>query len=462
MSPKIFGVILSGGLFLLMILPACTVGPDYEKPRFEAPTSYKSVGLTSPPPTGSWWSGFSDRQLSLLLARAEKANPQARAALARLDQARAILGLQRSDLLPTMTGQALATRQQDSTRDIFPIPSDPYSRFRSTLNLNYEIDFWGQVRRGIDQQTALGQAAAADYVTALLSTKAEVARDYLALRHLDQEIALLESTIALREKNEKLVDARVAAGDTTKINSARARSQTETARAEVYRLNQRRSELENALAVLTGQNPSSFTIARKAPPRTPEIPAGVPADLLRRRPDVAASERRLAAAAEQIGINLAGYLPRVALTASAGSAALNTSNLFQRNSRLWVISPTVDFPIVTFGRRKQAEAQARAAYFEALENHRDAILMAFRDVENALSGIQNLDRALTAQEKSAQAAAEASRLVRLRNETGLVSFFQVIDAQREELQERRAVSQTRAARQQATVQLIQALGGGWR
>lgn len=445
-----------------IILAGCTVGPDYRKPTIKTPASYKAVGLAAPPPTGSWWAGFEDRQLTLLLAQAEKANPQARAALARLDQARAILGLRRSDLLPSVTGQALATRQQDSTRDIFPIPSDPYSRFRSTLNLSYEIDFWGRVRRGIRQQEALSQAAAADYVTALLSTKAEVARDYLALRHLDEEIALFERTITLLEKNRKLVAARVATGDTSKIDSARAESQTEAARADLHRLKQRRSELENALAVLTGQNPSTFTIAEAAPPRTPEVPAGVPADLLRRRPDVAASERRLAAAAEQIGINLANYLPRVALTASAGSAALDTSNLFRRNSRLWVISPTVDLPIITFGRREKAVAEAKAFYFEALENHRDTVLNSFRDVENALSGIQNLDRALAAQQKSAEAAAEVSRLVRRRYDTGLVSFFQVIEAQNDELEESRSVSQTRAARQQAAIQLIQALGGGWR
>ncbi len=445
----------------VLLLGACSVGPDYEKKPSPVPASYKVTGLNTPPPSGSWWEGFGDRKLSQLLNQAEKANPQARAALARLDQARAILDLRRSDLLPSLTGRALATRQQDSTRDIFPIPSDPYSRFRSTLNLSYEIDFWGRVRRSIKQQEALSQAAAADYMTALLSTKAEVARDYLALRHLDEEIVILENAIGLREKNEHLIKSRLEAGDTTSIDHARARSQTETARAELFRVKQRRAELENALAVLVGQNPSTFRIERAPPPRTPVVPAGVPADLLRRRPDVAATERRLAAAAEQIGITLANYLPRVALTASGGAAALNTSDLFQRNSRLWVVSPTVDFPLVTFGRKERARKQAVAGYFEALENHRDSVLRAFRDVENALSGITNLDRALTAQRLSTASASEASRLIRLRYETGLSSFFEVLDAQREELQERRALSQTEAARQQATVQLIQALGGEW-
>lgn len=445
-----------------IIFVSCTVGPNYEKPRTKTPASYKAVGLSLPPPSGSWWSSFGDARLSTLLSQVEKANPQARAALARLDQSRAILGLRRSDLLPSVTGEVLGTRQQDSTRDIFPIPPDPYSRFRSTLNLSYEIDFWGRVRRGVTQQRALTQAAAADYVTALLSTKAELARDYLALRHLDQEIQLLRDTIALRQENENLVQARVDAGDTTAIDSSRARSQTETARADLHRLTQRRTELENAIAVLVGQNPSTFKIGVANPPCTPAIPSGVPANLLRRRPDVAATERRLAAASEQIGINLANYLPRMSLTASGGYAALNTSDLFQRNSRLWTVSPNVTFPITTFGRKEKSKQQALASYREALENHRVSVLNAFRDVENALSGIDNLDRALAAQKKSADAAEEASRLVKLRYEAGLVSFFEVIDAQRQQLLEQRALSQTRETRQQATVQLIQALGGGWK
>jgi|TARA_B110000914_G_scaffold62780_1_gene54626 multidrug efflux system outer membrane protein len=390
------------------------------------------------------------------------ANPEARAALARLDQARAILGLRRNDLLPALTGDALLTRQQDTSRDVFPVPVDPYSRFRSVLNLNYEIDLWGRVRRAATQQKALTQAAAADYVAAILSTKAEVARDYLALRHLDEERQLLRNTIDLREENEKLVKARVDAGDTTAIDSSRARSQTETVRAELHRLTHRRSELENAIAVLVGQNPSSFSLGTASPPKTPIIPSGVPAKLLRRRPDVAATERRLAASSEQIGIDLASYYPRISLSAVGGFASLGASDLFDKGSNLWSVIPNITGPLVTFGRREKSKQRALAAYYEALENHRLSVLNAFRDVENALSGIKNLDLAFSAQGKSAEAAREASRLVKLRYEAGLVSFFEVIDSQRQQLQEQRALSQTAAARQQATIQLIQALGGGWK
>ena len=449
-------------LLLAFVVTGCTLGPNYEKIPTPTPATYKAVGLSSPPPSGSWWSSFSDSKLTSLLKLAGEANPEARAALARLDQARAILKISRTDLLPTLTGEALVTRQQDTSRDVFPVPVDPYSRFRSVLNLNYEIDLWGRVRRATTQQKALTRAAAADYVAAILSTKAEVARDYLALRHLDEEIQLLRDTVALREENEKLVKARVEAGDTTAIDSSRARSQTETVRAELHRLTQRRSELENAIAVLIGKNPSSYSLGTAAPPKTPIIPSGLPANLLRRRPDVAATERRLAASAEQIGINLASYYPRISLSAVGGFASLGASDLFDKGSKLWSVSPTITGPLVNFGRKEQSKQQALAAYREALENHRLSVLNAFRDVENALSGINNLDRALSAQGKSADAAREASRLVKLRYEAGLVSFFEVIDSQRQELQEQRALSQTAAARQQATVQLIQALGGGWK
>ena len=296
----------------------------------------------------------------------------------------------------------------------------------------------------------------------MLSTKAEVTRDYLALRHLDDEISLLSGTIKLRQDNESLVKARVDAGATTSIDSARAQSQTETTRAELFRLIQRRRELENAIAVLIGQNPSSFKLPLGSPPRTPNIPSGVPANLLRRRPDVAATERRLAAAAEQIGITIASYLPKVTLTGAGGYAALQSSDLFNQSSRLWSIGPTITGPIVTFGRKDRDIEIAQARYREALALHRDSVLNAFRDVENALSGISNLDQVLMAQRKSSDAADEASRLTKLRYDAGLVSFFEIIDTQREGLQEKRALSQTRAARQQATVQLIQALGGGWK
>jgi multidrug efflux system outer membrane protein len=445
-----------------LIASCTTVGRDYQKIVTPVSPSYKATGLSTTPTTGDWWSAFSDPTLTSLLDRTEEANPKSLAALARLDQARAILGITKSDRIPRLTAEALVTRQQDSSRDVFPVPSDPYSRYRSALNLSYEIDFWGRVRRSINQQEALTQAADADHATAMLSTKAEVTRDYLALRHLDDEISILAGTIKLRQENESLVKARVEAGATTSIDSARAQSQTETARAEFFRLTQRRREFENAIAVLIDQDPSSYKIPQGSPPRTPNIPSGIPADLLSRRPDVAATERRLAAAAEQIGITIANYRPKVTLTGAGGYAALQSSDLFNKGSQLWSIGPTVSGPLFTLGRKDRDIKIAQARYREALALHRDSVLNAFRDVENALSGISNLDQALVAQRKSSEAANEASRLTKLRYDAGLVSFFEVIDAQRQGLQEKRALSQTRAARQQATVQLIQALGGGWK
>ncbi|MGE9267420.1 MAG: efflux transporter outer membrane subunit [Verrucomicrobiales bacterium] len=443
-----------------LTLASCTVGPDYEQPSPDLSATYKNTGLSQPAPAGNWWVAFKDAKLNTLLGAAEKNNPDARAALARLDQARAVLGIRRSDLLPSLDANILARRSGDSQNDSFSFGT--YNRFESSLNLDYEIDFWGRVRRSVHQQKALTQASAADYQTALLSLRAEVARDYLTLRHLDEEMAQLKGTISLRQENEKLVSARLNEGDATPIDQARAQSQTETVRAELHRLQQRRDELENALAVLTGTNPGVFRLATATPPRTPHIPAGVPGDLLRRRPDIAASERRLAAASEAIGVTIGNYLPRVTLTAGAGLASLESSDLFNKESRLWNIGPSVSLPVITAGRRARDRERAEAAYREALENHRLSVLNAVREVENALSGIKNLDRALAAQEKSAAAAREASRLVRLRYDNGLVSFFEVIDAERQTLAEERALVQTRSARQLVTVQLIQALGGSWK
>jgi multidrug efflux system outer membrane protein len=254
----------------------------------------------------------------------------------------------------------------------------------------------------------------------------------------------------------------VNAGSTTAIDSSRATSQTETVKAEIHRLKQRRDELENAIGVLVGENPSTFRLSRASIPRTPAVPSGVPADLLRRRADVLASERRLAASSEAIGVTIGKYLPRATLNAASGYAALSASDLFNKSSQLWNIGPSVSLPVFTAGRRKNDLIRAKAFYRENLELHRQTVLVAVRDVENALSGIYNLNHAIIAQKKSADAAQEASRLIKLRYDAGLVSFFEVIDAQRQLLSEQRALVQTRAAHQLATVQLIQALGGGWK
>jgi multidrug efflux system outer membrane protein len=450
-------------LLTLFTLASCSpVGPDYKAPAQNLTATYKTVGLSKTPETGSWWSSFSDSKLNQLLARVEKNSPNARIALARLDQSRAMLRIKRSDVLPTLSASSLWIRESESGNDRFPPLGGAFDRYNSSLNLSYEIDFWGRVRRGISQEYALAEATAADYEVAVLSTKAEVTRNYISLRSLDDEIRLLNEALKLRMENENLVQVRVSNGSTTEIDSARAKTQTETVRADIYRLKLRRDELENAIGVLVGDNPSTFHLSSASIPKTPAVPSGVPSDLLRRRADVLASERRLAASSEAIGVTIGKYLPRVTLNSTGGYAALSASDLFNRSSQLWNIGPSVTFPVITAGRRKNDLTRAKAAYRENLELHRQTVLVAVQDVENALSGIYNLNRAISAQKMSADAAKEAARLIQLRYDAGLVSFFEVIDAQRQLLTEQRALVQTRSAHQLATVQLIQALGGGWK
>lgn len=447
----------------LLVLTGCSaVGPNYKAPSGNLVATYKSVGLSKTPAVGSWWSSFSDSKLNNLLARAEKNSPSARIALARLDQSRAMLSIKRADILPSLSANALWSRENESGNDRFPPLGGIFEVYKSSLNLSYEIDFWGRVRRGISQDSALAEATAADYQVAVLSTKAEVTRNYISLRSLDDEIRLLNETLKLRKENETLIQVRVNAGNTTAIDASRATSQTETVRAEIHRLKQRRDELENAIGVLVGDNPSTFRLSSASVPKTPAVPSGVPADLLRRRADVLASERRLAASSEAIGVTIGNYLPRVTINAAGGYAALSSSDLFNGSSQLWNIAPSVTLPVITAGRRKNDLARAKAFYRENLELHRQTVLLAVRDVENALSGINNLNRAMIAQKKSADAAQEASRLIMLRYNSGLLSFFEVIDAQRQLLTEQRALVQTRSSHQLATVQLIQALGGGWK
>ena len=449
-------------LALLALVGCSAVGPDYKAPSGNLAATYKAVGLSKTPAVGDWWSSFSDSTLNNLLARAEKNSPSARIALARLDQARAMLKIKQADIFPSGSVNGLSSRESESGNARFPPLGGDFETYEVSLNLSYEIDFWGRVRRGVAQEYALAEATAADYEMAVLSTKAEVTRNYISLRSLDDEIRLLNETLKLRKENEILVQARVNTGSTTAIDSSRATSQTETVRAESHRLKQRRDELENAIGVLVGDNPSTFRLSPASVPRTPAIPLGVPAELLRRRADVLASERRLAASSEAIGVTIGKYLPRVTLNASGGYAALSSSDLFNGSSQLWNIGPSVSLPVITGGRRKNDVTRAKAVYRENLELHRQTVLIAVRDVENALSGIYNLNRAMISQKKSADAAQEASRLINLGYDAGLVSFFEVIDTQRELLTEQRALVQTRSTHQLATVQLIQALGGGWK
>lgn len=446
----------------LLPLVSCTLGPDYQPPADDLPSAWKNAGFPEPLPPGDWFLRFRDPTLNSLMRAAESSNQDLRAAFARYDQARAVLGLARADQAPAFTADLTGARKRDSGGAAFQAREGVYNDYNAQLNLDYEIDLWGRVRRLVRQAEANMEAAAADYDAALLSLKAEIARDYLTLRALDRESAVVVKAVALRSRRRGLIAAQRDEGQASGLDYERAVTEEESARADLARLADQRGRLVNALAALSGRPATSFALAPDpGPVHTPSLPAGVPSDLLRRRPDVRAAERRLAAASEGVSIAVVSYLPRLTLTGSGGVSALDASDLFNASSRFWSLGPSVFVPIFQGGRIKWDRAQAEARFREALANYRSVLLIAIRDTESALQAGRHLDRALASQRRAAAAADRAAELSNARRQGGLVSLFEVIESDRTALDQERLLAQTLRDRQLAAVTLIQALGGGW-
>ena len=460
--PRTTFPILASGLCLL--LSACTnVGPNYQKPGDNLPNAFKNANWPAPPTTGKPYAAFRDSELNRLLKTAQRNNQDLAAALARIDQSRALLGLSRADQSPSLVSDLAASQRLDSRNTRINENGGAFRQYDAQLTLAYEVDLWGRIRRGVAQADANLSAAESDYGAALLSLQGEVARDYLSLRSLDREIALLDRTSDLRKQRLDLTASRKAAGTSSGLDLSRAETEYQSTRAEVARLAQRRGELENALAALTGEAASSFRIAtRITEPHIPRIPGGVPSDLLRRRPDIVAAERRLAASNEGVGIAIANFLPRLSLTGTGGARSLGAADLFNPSSSFYSLGPNLFTPILQGGRIKADKNRAEAQFREALANYRQALLIAIRDTENALLGTRKLDQALSAQTKSAQASETTARFVRARYQSGLDSLFEVTETERETLEQQRLLTQTQLARQLAAVNLIQALGGEWK
>jgi multidrug efflux system outer membrane protein len=447
-------------LLTTLFFPSCAVGPDYVAPQFELEKSFKNAGFSEPPPEGSWWSLFRDEQLSKLILIADTQGQGVRSELARYDQARAALGLARADAYPAVTGDAYARRQKDSGNANFSFGT--YNEYRSALNLGWEIDLWGRVRRSVGAATANFEAAGYDYQGLILSLRGEITRAYVSLRFTDAEIELLEKTAKLRGEARRLMKARFDGGASSRIDYKRAVTEDESVRAELAQVRAQRDRYENALAVLTGQSASSFRIAANGRiPHVPSAPTAVPSELLRRRPDLASNERRLAYASETIGVAIATYLPRITITGEGGFRSLSSSDLFDPASKLWGLGPELAVPFFQGGRGFSDKAAAEAAYREALGIYRGSLLSAIQETEDSLGDLRQLAVASSARKRGAESAADAAALTRKRYTAGVTDYFEVVDSERTALNEERAALTIEQARALAATRLIQSLGGGW-
>ena len=445
---------------VMALLAGCAVGPDYVAPSEQLESSFKNAGFSAPVPEGSWWKLFNDPELNRLVRQAGENGPTARAALARYDQARAALGIAAADAYPSATGEVYARRQSNSGNSAMPF--DTYNEYRAALNLSWEIDLWGRVRRQVGAASADVDSAAYEYDAVLLSLRAEVARSYLTLRFQDAEIALLEETADLRAEARRLMGKRFDAGSSSRIDLERTVTEHERIKSELEQLRAGRARNENALAALIGRSASGFRISpRKGSPDIPAVPGGVPSDLLRRRPDLAVAERRLAAASERIGLAIAKYLPRVTLNGSGGVASMSTSDLFNSSSNLWSLGPGLEIPVLQGGRVGAEQKIAEAGYREALENYRSVLVKAIQETEDSMGDARRLSIAATSQARAADSAGKAAELVRERYKAGTSDYFEVVESERVSLEARRREVDVQMARALAAARLIQALGGGW-
>lgn len=464
----------SAFVVLLTLAAGCAVGPDYHRPVATAPDHYKAESLGSwkegqpldQLPKGAWWEVFNDTTLNDLEQHAANANQQLKAAVARVEQSRATARVARGDLLPSIDANPSWTRQRYSPNQVPSFGGITANTFSTPLDLSYEIDLWGRVRRGFEGARADAQASLAAFQNVLLTLHADVAQNYFSLRSLDAEIATVADTVKLRNEQVRLVQSRFDGGIGNELDVARAKTELATTEAEAASLAQRRAELENAIAILLGENPSMFKLAAldlssggNSP--TLEIPAGIPADLLERRPDVSEAERQLAAANARIGVAKAAFFPVVRLTGSGGYLSGDAESLFNWDSHVWSIGPSVSLPIFAGGRNRAGYERSQAAYDEAVAHYRQQVLVAFGDVENSLSAIRHLDDQISAQQRAVTNARQAATLATDRYRSGIVSYLEVVDANREALQADRGSERLVGQRRIATVQLIKSLGGGW-
>jgi hydrophobe/amphiphile efflux-1 (HAE1) family protein/NodT family efflux transporter outer membrane factor (OMF) lipoprotein len=448
------------------------VGPDFKPVTNAVPTAYKAAEYGTwkkgqpldSLPKGSWWEVYSDTNLNSLEMQALGANQLLQEAVARVEQERATARVARSQLMPEVDFDPSFNRQRYSPNADPSFSDITANTINAPMDLSYEVDLWGRVRRSFESAREDAQATLADYYNVLLTLQSDVAQNYFSLREVDAEITIVTGTVNLRHEQVNFVQSRYEGGVGSELEVAQAQTELATTEADAASLAQRRDELENQIAILVGCNPAEFHLAANTnewAPQPPEIPVGLPSDLLERRPDVAKAERQLASANAKIGVAKASFFPVVTLTGSGGYLSGDMSSLFNWESRTWEIGPSVSLPIFAGGRNLANYRHAKEVYAEAVAAYREQVLVAFGDVENSLADIRHLADQSAAQQSAVVNSQRAADLAAERYSSGIVSYIEVVDANRDTLTAERANTQLIGLRLNASVQLIKALGGGF-
>ena len=461
-SPRFKRHLLAMAVFALLA-SGCAVGPTYQRPSAATPVAYKEAQNWVPAAPadalerGPWWQLFDDPVLNELAAGIDISNQNIAAASAAYAQARALVREQRASLFPVITLNGSADRSGGGSSS-----SRSGNTFQTSIGGSWEPDVWGRLSRGVDSASASAQASAADLASARLSAQGELATNYFSIRQTDAQQALLASTIDGYQRTLQITQNRYAAGVAAKTDVLQAQTQLANAQAEALGLERQRAQLEHAMAVLLGRASADFSLA-VAPWKAsvPQVPLGVPSTLLQRRPDIAAAERRVAVANEQIGIAQSAFYPSINLNASYGFGASRVSDLFNASSSLWSLGLSAAQVLFNAGATRERAAGAQAAQDAAVARYRQTVLVAFQDVEDQLAGTRVLLQQQDLLRQASQAADEAETQMLNRYRAGQVSYTEVVTAQASALSARRALVKLQADRQTTTVALIQALGGGW-
>lgn len=454
----------------VLCLGGCTVGPQYVRPAAEVPASYAEGGIWKPAQPndavakGSWWDVFEDPQLNALEEQINVSNQTLRVAQDQFLQARAAVRISRSGLFPAVTGGVSVTpTHQSSHRPLFRTSATTnYTDYVLPVDVSYEADVWGRVRRTVEASRSEAQASAADLANVNLSLHAELALDYFNLRGLDAQKQLLDSTVAAFEKALSLTETRHAGGLASAVDVAQARTLLETTRAQATDLGVQRAAFEHAIAALVGKPASSFhlqVLPLSTPP--PSIPPGAPSDLLERRPDVAAAERRMQKANAQIGVARAAYFPLISLTGSGGFESASLGTLLQGPSAFGELVAAATQTLFDAGRRRAVSDQAKAAYDQSVATYRQTLLVALQEVADNLAALQVLADEAKQEDGAVESAQHSVALSMNRYRGGLTSYLEVVTAQSVALSDQRTAVDILTRRMAASVLLAKAIGGGW-
>lgn len=452
----------------LATMAGCAPTVKYTRPATEvAPAFKENANWKAPQPSdtelrGNWWELFGDARLNDLEQQIDISNENLKAAEAQFSRARAAVRATRSNLFPTVTADPSIVRTRQSTNRATGSIRGSYGDFLLPADVSYEADVWGRIRNAVNASRFDAQATAADLEAARLSVHAELAADYFSLRGLERDQELLDSAVVAFERALELTQNRFRGGIVSDADVALAETQLETTRAQAVDLGVERAALEHAIALLVGQPASTFGVAAGPLAGTPPaVPAGVPSALLERRPDIAAAERRVAAANAQVGVATAAFYPILTLSGSGGFESSSLGSWLASASNFWTIGPAALITVFDAGRRRAVADEARAAYAEAAAVYRESVLIAFREVEDQLAALRVLDEEAAVQKRAVDAAERLLTQATNRYRGGLASYLEVTSAQSVALADERVAAGVLTRQMTASVLLMKALGGGW-